>query len=61
MWVHKHPSISLTKMDYLGGDKPFDKITSVESKEAIAYKDAMNDLVKSISIVDTLGKKLSDF
>ena len=49
------------KVDYLGGDKPADKIKATDSKEAIAYKDAVNELVKSISIMFFMGKKLEDF
>ena len=48
-------------MDYLGGDKPADTIKPTDSKEAIAYKEALNELVKSISIVFSIGKKLEDF
>lgn len=47
-------------MDYLGGDKPAATITRTDSKEAIAYKEALVDLIKTVSIVHFMGQKPED-
>lgn len=48
-------------MLYLGGDKPATSITRTDSKEAVAYKEAMVDLIKTVSVIHFLGKKPEDF
>ena len=48
-------------MKYLGGDKPSDKIMATDCVEAVAYKNALVDLVKTVGILISRGKTLKDF
>ena len=43
------------------GDKEAEKCKKIDGDEVVAYKKALTDLVKAVSIADFLGKTLGDF
>lgn len=50
------------KVEYVGGDNPASHLKiAADSKEAIAFKDALIELVKDISVMHFMGKKPEDF
>ena len=49
-------------MDYVGGDNPASHLKiAADSKEATAFKDALVELVKDISVMHFMGKKPEEF
>ena len=46
---------------YAGGDKEFKLLKDLASAGIMAYKAALDDLVKAISIAHALGKTLDDY
>lgn len=50
------------KVDYVGGDNPASHLKiAADSTEAIAFKDALIELVKDIAVMHFMGKKPDDF
>ena len=45
----------------MGGDKPSNKLKDFESDEVMAYKQALQDLVKGVAVAHSLGKTSKDF
>eukprot|EP00438_Fugacium_kawagutii_P012769 Skav214218 [mRNA] locus=scaffold489:544926:549630:+ [translate_table: standard] len=49
-------------VEFVGGDKPVDELKmALDSDQATAYIQALQDLVKAISIADSMGKSMKDF
>eukprot|EP00435_Cladocopium_sp_Y103_P006685 s2895_g2.t1 len=55
------PACPNIAVKYLGGDKASDKIMDTSSDEAVRYKDALVDLVKTVGVMMTQGKNLQNF
>ena len=49
-------------MEFAGGDKPASELTKdVDSEEMQAYKQALAELLKAVSVVQYIGKSLTHF
>ena len=53
--------ILVTKVDFVGGEKDAEACKSHELDEVLAYKAALTELVKAVSIAHYLGKGPDDF
>lgn len=51
----------LTQIIFVGGDKRADQLKSMEAEDVIAYKEALTELVKAVSVAQALGKRPEDF
>ena len=51
----------LAQVDYVGGDKPAEECKKTDSEEVEHYRQALEDLVKAVSIAHALGTTLKDF
>ncbi|CAK9032793.1 unnamed protein product [Durusdinium trenchii] len=60
-WQSGRVGLLQKRVEFLGGDKPAKELKDVEDATVSAYKEALTDLVKAISIADTAGKSLKDF
>ena len=45
----------------MGGDKEAEKCKKIDDDEVVAFRSALTDLVKAVSIADFLGKSQEDF
>lgn len=52
---------SFAQVDFVGGDKPKEDCKDVKSDEVENYRQALQELVKAVSIAHALGKTLSDY
>ena len=53
-------SCTFAQVNFMG-DKEAEKCKKIDDDEVVAYKKALTDLVKAVSIADFLGKTLGDF
>ena len=53
--------LGTAQVDYAGGDKCGDKCQDLESKDILDYKNALDDLIKAVSVAHSMGKTLRDF
>lgn len=49
-------------MEFVGGDKPVGELKmSLTSDQATAFLEALQDLLKAISVADSMGKSMKDY
>lgn len=58
---YKLVSLWAPKVSFAGGDIPADECKSFESEEMENYKQALQDLVRAVSIAHAQGKTLGDY
>ena len=59
--IIKIVSLWAPKVSFAGGDIPADECKSFESEEMENYKQALQDLVRAVSIAHAQGKTLGDY
>lgn len=59
--IIKIVSLWAPKVSFAGGDNPADECKSFESEEMENYKQALQDLVRAVSIAHAQGKTLGDY
>lgn len=51
----------MAQINFVGGDKPVDKLKDMHGEEVSAYQEALTELVKAVGVADLLGKTFGDF
>ena len=56
----QQPTFCPTEINFIGGDKPPEKLKAISNSEVIAYGESLQELVKAVGVADCLGMGLDD-
>ena len=56
----QQPMSCPAEINFMGGDKPPEKLKAISNSDVIAYGESLQELVKAVGVADCLGMDLED-
>ena len=60
IWLHTQPTSCPAEINFMGGDKPPEKLKAISNSDVSAYGVSLQELVKAVGVADCLGVHLDD-